>query len=111
MSYEKCRICQEWSWSITGAHVCPPEWEWRTDDTHGDDEWETVYALGAEAAAMKAAERYDEGDHPLLDPKARGHVVIFLRNERGDITRWRATAELIPHYRAEHIEPDAVSST
>ncbi len=103
--YQRCKICGEWGWF--GKHACPPEWGWRTDDTHSEDDWSTVYARDAEEAAEKAAEAYDEGDHPLLDTRrSQPHVVIYLRNVRGDITRWRATAELIPQYHAEHIEPE-----
>jgi hypothetical protein len=83
-------------------HRCSPEWEWRCDACHLDDEWERVRARDAEGAAELAAERYDQEDYYLL--RTNGDVQIHVRDLRtGEVTRWSCSGEAVPQYHARQI--------
>lgn len=84
-------------------HRCKPQFEWRSDDLHGEDEWRSIRATNEEAAAIAAAEDYDEvGEYCLLRGEA---AVISVRNPRtGTVTRWTISGESVPRYSAEKIE-------
>lgn len=101
--HKRCSVCREWGWfgGRYDQHTCKPTWEWQVESWHGTETWDELHAYDAEAAAVRAAERYDESDHPLLDMHGRGEVEIKIRNPRtGEVTHWIGRAELVPHYHA-----------
>lgn len=80
------------------GHRCPPEWEARIPDYHGED-WTVVRgALDAEHAAEELAERCDD-EHTLLD-NSEGWLVEVRRPGTGEVQRFRVTAEARVDYSA-----------
>jgi hypothetical protein len=89
-----CRKCGEYEWS---THRCPPKWECRVVDYQGEDDWRGFYAADAEAAAEKAAERFDCGDYTLLQGD---EITVVVRSSNGEESRWICTGETVPQYHA-----------
>jgi hypothetical protein len=81
------------------THRCPPEWEARIEDFHGDD-WATVKgAFDAEDAAEKLAEKCDS-EHSLLDCFDGWLVEVRKPGGEGEVQRFRVTAEASINYSA-----------
>lgn len=98
LAYERCKKCDHWGFSDT--HRCPPEFEWRCAD-YGDDEWRELFARDEDAAATKAAEKYDEeGEYHLIRDESHS-VMIQVRNPRtGKVLTYRCRGESVPQYHA-----------
>ncbi len=100
MSMIKCKICDEWIGENDNNHKCDPAWEVCSPDL-GDD-WMDVYALDAEFAAEKWAERFDsDTDYALLG----GDEEIIIVRKKGETkeTSFRVSGEAVPKYTATEI--------
>jgi hypothetical protein len=108
MSEHFCMTCGEFLYS-SGRHACPPVYEARFDRPEKDDrDWQNVRARGAEAAAEKFAEEYDiYNEYNILRQGDRCEEIAEVRDGEGAITRWRITAESLPHYYANEVEGTA----
>lgn len=98
MSSRTCASCGRW---VFGAehHRCPPEWEARVAEFHGDD-WTTVRgALDAEDAAEKLAESCD-GENNLIDDHD-GWLVEVRKPGANEVQRFRVFAEVDVNYNAQ----------
>lgn len=99
-----CANCGRWLLLASDAktHRCPPEWEARIPDYHGDD-WTTVKgALDAEDAAEKLAENCDD-EGRLMD--CSDGWLVEVRNPGEDrVERFRVCAEVVREYRATEAE-------
>lgn len=104
MSYDPCRICGEWGW--TDTHKCPPRWDIYCPE-NGDepDHARSFYAIDAEAAAEKWAERYDEYDEPSIARQDFTPTVCVRRYGTDDVwERWTVSGEYVPQYYAREAE-------
>ena len=89
----KCGACM---WS--GNHRCPPVWECRIEELHGED-WAEVHAHNEQDAAEDYAEQSnDEGD--LLSNRKGWLVDVREPNVDGSLKRFRVRAEAVVNYNA-----------
>jgi hypothetical protein len=83
-------------------HVCPPKWDWRSDEWHAADEWRIgrIYADNAEMAAEIAGEEYDsDGDFGLT--RLGECTEIEVRpTAGGPASRWIVSAQMLNRYTA-----------
>lgn len=118
--FGRCQTCGVYGF-LSGRfadHKCPPAFEcrmeWHSDD---DDAWERVYATDAESAAEKFAERYDceGGEYAIVSGRGRNEPIVQVRpapafeEDPEPFERWSITAETVPQYRADKIEPEEVA--
>ena len=96
--YERCDICGRFD--FTNKHKCPPVWEVKIPDYHGD-EWQKQYAYQASVAATQMAEEYDSEYFRLLD----GEEVEVLVRKPGETVfkKYLCTGEAVPEYRSLEI--------
>lgn len=102
-----CKTCGGYL-STYPKHVCPPKFECRFDEKDKTDrDWCEVYAIDAESAAEKFADKHDcENEYRILELADRCEEVIEVKDATGAITLWNIRAESIPHYYAEKIEAE-----
>lgn len=66
-----CKVCDQYKGFPRENHKCPPKWYVYAEEYEGYDTFEectrTYFGDTAEAAAIKWAERYDNGDYTLAD--------------------------------------------
>lgn len=96
----RCDQCKELYWKT--PHHCAPEWEacFPGDDA---DEWITLRAPYAEAAAELAGEWRDQsGDYYLARTNDELIVLVRKLGESG-ARQFTVTAEIITRYSAEEV--------
>lgn len=98
----QCTKCQ--GWIFFDSHKCPPAFEVRQVYPSGDvDDWRTFYALDAEQAAEKWAERYDSyGDYTIVQGSP---ATVDVQDSEGKATRFIVHGESVPSYSAHEETP------
>jgi hypothetical protein len=98
MSYTACPRCKEYRWDNSCKCVkfrCGVPWQGKLDPDDMDDE---VYAIDAEHAAEKCAERRDsDGDYTIIK---HGEGEIWVMDPDDVLTKWTIEAESVPTYHA-----------
>lgn len=97
MSLEWCNEC--WTHHFNGAK-CFPRFEVLDED---DGDWTPIRAIDAEEAAETWAERSD-ADSAEYHILSGYEPTVTVRDEDGNVTRWRVSGESEPQYRAKEIE-------
>lgn len=128
MAIKRCEKCNEWIFDYTTRwasrpHKCLPLWLVQCPE-YDDESWDRIYAVDAEEAATKLAEKYDSDNHDMMDGdtivvRVRREIndyLNLLQDNQGDtaiiqgeikVEKFRCSGEAIPTYYATEIKEDA----
>lgn len=95
----RCPRCHEFKVIAIKCYCQPFGCAINWNGTVGDDAYETVYAVDAEAAAEKFAED-DDGNSGEYTIARNGHGEVWTRDGAGLVQRWMVQAEQVVHYHA-----------
>jgi len=99
MSADWCETCGNFM-LFPNSHKCPPIF--MVNEPEYDEEWYKIRARSFESAAEKWADKTDaEGDYSII---SGNETEVIVRNEAGEIKKFKVFGESVPEYTATEIE-------
>lgn len=102
-NFERCAICDEYD--FVSNHKCKPLWLVTPEDCDPEvDAWH-IYAVDAEEAATKFAERYDQETAEYSIVSGEDVLVLVTDEQRENQTWFEVEGYSVPEYSASEADP------